>query len=113
MAISLPRIARSSASDISPMSLPLNLMRPPTIFADVGQVAHDAERHRRLAAAGFADDAHRLARHDVAGEVHDGGDLAALGEEGDGEVLDLQDGIGAFDVRGDSFIVMLLLPSPL
>ena len=39
---------------------------------DIGEVAHDAERHGRLAAAGFADDAHRLARQHRAGKVHDG-----------------------------------------
>ncbi len=32
MAISLPRIERSSSSDSSPMSLPWKRMRPPTIF---------------------------------------------------------------------------------
>src|SRR4051812_10235010 len=32
MAISLPRMERSSSPDNSPMSLPLNLMRPPTIL---------------------------------------------------------------------------------
>ena len=62
--------------------------------ADLGQVAHDGERHGRLAAAGFADDAHRLARHDRAGKIHDRRDLALAGEEGDRQVLDLEDRLG-------------------
>jgi hypothetical protein len=62
--------------------------------SDVGEVTHDAERHGRLAAAGFADDAHRFARHDRAGKVHDGRYLALAGEEGDRQILDLDDRLG-------------------
>jgi hypothetical protein len=34
-----------------------------------------------------------------AGKIHHGGDLAAPGEEGDRQVLDLEDRLGAIDVR--------------
>ena len=61
---------------------------------DIGEVAHDAEGDGGFAAAGFPDDSHRLARHDRAGKVHDRRNLEVPGEEGDGEVLDLQDGGG-------------------
>jgi hypothetical protein len=78
------------------MSRPWNLIRPPTILPMLDG---------RLAAAGFADDAHRLAGHNCAGEIHDGRYLAAPREEGDGEVLDLDDRLGVFDVRGfDGFV---------
>ena len=58
---------------------------------DVGEVAHDAERHGRLAAAGLADDAHRLAGQHRAGKVHDGGDFAAAREERDRQIVDFKD----------------------
>ena len=97
--------------DSSPMSLPWNLMRAADDLPDVGEVAHDAERHGRLAAAGFADDAHRLARHDRAGEVHDGGYLAAAGEEGDRQVLDLEDRLAAFMARSSVSISLSSIAS--
>ena len=71
---------------------------------DIGEVAHDAERHGRLAAAGFADDAHRLARHDGAGEVHHRRDFAAPGKEGDREVFDFEDRFGWL-ILAASFII--------
>ena len=71
--------------------LAFELDRAADDLSDVGEVAHDAERHGRLAAAGFADDAHRLARLHRAGKVHDGRYLAAAREERDGQVLDFED----------------------
>src|SRR5262249_30794066 len=72
----------------------LELDPPTDDLPDSGEVAHDAEGHCRLAATGLPDDAHRLARHDAAGEIHDRRDLARPGEERNGEVFDLQDGGG-------------------
>ena len=61
---------------------------------DVGEVAHDAERHGRLAAAGFADEPHRLARHHLAGEIHHRRDFRHAREERDVEIADFKDRLG-------------------
>ena len=58
--------------------------------AVLAHVLHDRERHGRLAAAGFADDADRLAGHHGQVEVDHGRDLAGAREIGDAEVLALQ-----------------------
>ena len=57
------------------------------------EVAHDGERDRRLAAARFADQSHRLAGHDPAGKVHDRRDFAGSSEERDAETVDFEDRI--------------------
>ena len=61
---------------------------------DPGEVAHDGERDRRLAAAQFADQSHRLPGHDLAREVHDRRNFAAAGEERNAQSVDLENGIG-------------------
>ena len=60
--------------------------------AVLAQVLHDGERHGRLAAARFADDADRLARHDGQVEVDHRGDLARAREVGDAQILAFQNG---------------------
>jgi hypothetical protein len=66
--------------------------------AVLAQVPHDAERHRGLAAAGFAHQPHRLAGHDLAGKIHDGRDFAGPGEERDRQVVDFQDRFAHVDL---------------
>ena len=61
--------------------------------AGLAEVAHDPERHRRLAAARLADEPERLAGLDGGGEVHHRRDLAGAGEEGDREVVDDEEGV--------------------
>ena len=91
-------------SDSSPMSLPLNLMRPPTIFPMLERSRMMPSDTVDLPQPGFADDAHRLAGHHRAGKVHDGRDLAAPREEGDRQVLDLEDRFGVACPDAASFI---------
>ena len=55
-----------------------------------GEVAHDGERDRRLAAAQFADQTHRLSGHDPAGEVHDRRNFSAACEERNAEAVDFE-----------------------
>ena len=83
MAILEPRSWRSSSSLIVVMSRPLKQDRARHDRAVLAQIAHDGERHGRLAAAGLADDAHGLARHDREVEVDHGRDLALAREIGD------------------------------
>ena len=59
----------------------LELDRAADDAAVLAEVLHHAERHGGLAAAGLADQAHRLARHHGAGEIHHRRDLAQAGEE--------------------------------
>jgi hypothetical protein len=63
--------------------------------AVAAEILHDGERHGRLAAAGLADNAVRLARHEFQVEIDDRGDLAGAGKVRDGEVPTFKD-------RGDS-----------
>ena len=60
-------------------------------FSPVGEIPHDAEGDRGLAAAGLADQAHGLARHDLARKIHHGRDLTGADKEGDLKVFDLED----------------------
>ena len=59
-------------------------------FPVLAQILHDGERDGRLAAAGFADDALRLAGHELQVEVDDGRDLAGAREVGDAEIAALE-----------------------
>ena len=54
------------------------------------QQAHDGEGGDALAAAGFADDAEDFALVEAEADVFDGGDFAARGLEGGGEVADFK-----------------------
>ena len=54
------------------------------------QQAHDGPRQHRLARAGLADDAERLALVERERDALDGPERAAAGGEGDVEVLDLE-----------------------
>ena len=72
---------RSSSSVIVGQVAALELDRAADDPAVLAQVAHDGERHGGLAAAGFAHEPHRLARHDGAGEIHHRRDFAQAGEE--------------------------------
>ena len=65
-------------------------------FAGAGQIAHHRERDRRFAAAEFADEPHRLAGHDLAGEIHHRRNFAGAGEERDAEAVDFEDRFGHF-----------------
>ena len=58
------------------------------------QQAHDGEGGDALAAAGLADDAEDFAFVEGEGDILDGGDLAARGGEGGGEVATESRGIG-------------------
>ena len=69
-------------------------------LADSRQVTHHRERDRRLAAARFADEPHRLARHDLAGKVHHGGNFPGSGEERDAEAVDFEDRFGHHSLSG-------------
>ena len=73
------------------MSRPLNRISPDMMRAVLAHILHDGERHGRLAAAGFADDADRLARHHRQVEVDHRRDLAGAREVGDAEVLAFED----------------------
>ena len=91
IAMSLPRIGRSFSVESSSRFWP-SMITAPVTFAVV-------RRSRPMAASqvtllpepGLADDAERLARIDVVGDVVDGVDDAVLGREVDGEVADLED----------------------
>ena len=65
MPISLPRILRIASAPRSLISRPPSLMEPPTMCPPFGQQVHDRQRGHRLAAAGLAHDAERLALVDV------------------------------------------------
>src|SRR5881628_705582 len=54
------------------------------------EVAHDRQRHRRLAAAGLADEPERLAGVEPEAEPGDHGHLAGARRIGDAEVLDVE-----------------------
>ena len=58
----------------------------------VGQQPQDAHRRRRLAGAGLADDGDGLAPVDGEADAVDGADDAAVGDQLDLEVADLQQG---------------------
>ena len=58
---SRPRRSRISLSDSVSRSTPSNSTAPVTLFAALGQQAHDRQRGHRLAAAGLADQPDRLA----------------------------------------------------
>jgi hypothetical protein len=73
--------------------------------AVLAHVLHDGERHRRLAAAALADDAVRLAGHQLQVEVDHGRNLPGAGEIGDADVSALQHGrrsahVGSFSPSG-------------
>ena len=72
------------------MSRPSKRISPRDDAAVLAQILHDGERDGGLAAAGFADDALRLARHELQVEVDDGGDFAGAREVGDAEVAALE-----------------------
>ena len=61
----------------------------------VAQQSHDRVGDRGLAAAGFAGEPEYLAGADAEGDAVDGGGGAGVAAVLDGEVLDLQDGLGA------------------
>ena len=56
------------------------------------EIAHDRERDRRLAAARFADQSHRLPGHDPARKVHHRRNFRGAGEERDAETVDFEQG---------------------
>ena len=60
----------------------------------VVQQLQDRERRNRLAGAGFADDGERFALGEIEGDAIDGERLAPALAEGDGEVLDGEEGGG-------------------
>jgi hypothetical protein len=69
-----------------------------------GQQPHDGHGCDGLAATGFADQAHGLARAHREGDVVDDADVAMLDRECDGQVLDLQDRLGLGGVVDESII---------
>jgi hypothetical protein len=97
MAILLPRMERSSSSDISPMSLPLNLIRPPTIFpmldrsrmmpSDTVDLPQPDSPTMPIASPGMT-----LQEKSITAGI------SPLGEEGDRQVLDLDDRFGVMFV---------------
>ena len=70
---------------------PLELDGAPDDAPVHAQVLHDPKRHGGFPATRFTHEAHGLARHHRAGEIHHRRDLAQAREEADGEVLDFQD----------------------
>ncbi len=56
------------------------------------QQAHQRDGQARLAAAGFADDAQRLALGEIEGDAVDGAQRATLGGVLDGQVADFEQG---------------------
>jgi hypothetical protein len=55
-----------------------------------GEIAHDGERDRRLAAARFADQSHRLPWHDPARKVHHRRNFCGAGKERNAETVDIE-----------------------
>ena len=95
MAISLPRIDRTCSSDMleDVVALEHDFARD-DLAGRAGDQAHDRQAGHALAAAGFADDAERLTRHHVEGNIVDGLHHAILGHELGLEILDFQNGSG-------------------
>jgi hypothetical protein len=99
MPISLPRIVTHDRhvglGEIHrPIALTAVEEKPPTRDrpAAVFDEPHQRQRRHRLAGAGFAHDAHGLARPDVEADVLDADDGAVLGLELDPKALEPSDG---------------------
>ena len=88
--ISLPRTLRISASLSSTRSRPSKTDLAAGDVPAAGEQAHDRHRGHRLAAAGLADDADRLARLDLEAQAVDGVDGAAAQPDLRLEVVDLE-----------------------
>ncbi len=98
MPISLPRIdcivAASASATSSTLPSPRGEVQRPAgddAAAELDQ-PHQRQRGHRLAGAGFADHAHRLARLDREADIVDAGDDAAVGRELDAQAVDDDDG---------------------
>ena len=92
IAMSRPRMSRTSSSRSSTMFWPSNMTRPPSIRpAGFGQQAHDRQVRHALAAAGLADEPEPLALLELEADPVDGVDRPLVGAELDDQVLDVQE----------------------
>jgi len=68
------------------------------VWERVRQELHDRQRRDRLAGAALPHQRHRLPALDDEGDVADGTHLAAGSVEGDGEIADVEEGLGHWGV---------------
>ncbi len=87
---SCQRIAVSEDSVRPTRFLPLNITVPPVISAGERQQLRDREQHRRLAAAGLADDADELAGREREAHVVDGEHAAAVHQVLDRQIANVE-----------------------
>ena len=93
MVMSSPRTLRISSSSAAIRSLPLNRIAAGRVMRGrVGQELEYREGGDGLAGARLAHQRHRLAWHDVEGDAVDRQHVASALAEGDGEVLDGEEG---------------------